>query len=429
MIFLIPFFAKAQIITTIAGVGTVSGFSGDGGPASAATMTETFGITMDAVGNMYISDYSNNRIRKIDTSGIITTFAGNGGGYSGDGGPATAAGIDGPAELVMFGTSLYVSEMHSSRVRKIDAAGIITTFAGNGSSGYSGDGGPATAAAISSPYGIGVDNVGNVYIPDQYTNHIRKVDTSGIITTFAGTGVAGYSGDGGAATLAEIQLVDDIKTDKVGNIYFCDYFNNVIRKVDTSGIITTFAGTGSSGFYGDGGPASAAHIARPGGLFIDTSGNIYISDCDNSRIRVINTSGIISTMVGTGSAGFSGDGGLAINAEIRWPNDMAMDSLGNFYFCDEVNFCVRKVTPAPISAVVPVVSQVHVGIYPNPANTTLSISSTETIRELKITDIKGKIVYSSHYHSDKIQVSIANFNAGVYFVFVNNKETSKFVKL
>jgi hypothetical protein len=197
--------ASCRIITTIAGSGTSTSTSGDGGPATSATMGRLFGLARDGVGNTYVSDFTNNRIRKIDTSGVITTFAGTGAGItSGDGGPATGAGLNGPSELALYGNNLYIAEHNSSRVRKVDiASGIITTYAGNGITGYSGDGGPATAAQISHPYGIGVDNAGNVYIPDQGTYRIRKVSAAtGVITTFVGTGVAGNSGDGGPASAA-----------------------------------------------------------------------------------------------------------------------------------------------------------------------------------------------------------------------------------
>lgn len=257
-----PCIAGAQIITTIAGSGSAAGFSGDGGPATAALMGRLFGLACDAAGNIYVSDFTNNRIRKVNTSGVISTYAGNGSGStSGDGGPATAAGLNGPSELALYGNSLFIAEHNSSRVRKVDiTTGIITTYAGTGLNGYSGDGGPATAAKISRPYGIGVDNAGNVYIPDQDTHRMRKVDTFGIITTFAGTGTSGYSGDGGPATLAKIHLADDIKCDTSGNIYFCDFLNDAVRKIDTSGIITTIAGTGIAGFSGDGGPATATPV-------------------------------------------------------------------------------------------------------------------------------------------------------------------------
>jgi uncharacterized protein YjdB len=343
---------SCRIITTIAGSGTSTSTSGDGGPATSATMGRLFGLARDGVGNTYVSDFTNNRIRKIDTSGVITTFAGTGAGItSGDGGPATGAGLNGPSELALYGNNLYIAEHNSSRVRKVDiASGIITTYAGNGITGYSGDGGPATAAQISHPYGIGVDNAGNVYIPDQGTYRIRKVSAAtGVITTFVGTGVAGNSGDGGPASAATIQLGDDIKCDTAGNIYFCDFVNNVVRKINTVGIITTIAGTGVGGFSGDGGSATAAKLLGPCAVLPDVHGNVYICDADNHRIRLINPSGVIATIAGIGSPGFSGDNGPALSAEVNRPNDMIFDATGNLYFCDIENHRVRKIALSSLS--------------------------------------------------------------------------------
>ncbi len=359
-------------ITTVAGSGTSTSTSGDGGQATSATMGRLFGLARDGAGNIYISDFTNNRIRKIEPSGVITTFAGTGAGVtSGDGGPATAAGLNGPSELALHGNNLYIAEHNSSRVRKVDiVSGIITTYAGTGSAGYSGDGGPATAAQISHPYGLGVDNSGNVYIPDEGTHRIRKVNAStGIITTFVGTGVPGNSGDGGPATAATIELGDDIKCDTLGNIFFCDFVSNVVRKVNASGIISTIAGTGVAGYSGDGGPATAAKLLGPCAVLPDVHGNIYICDADNHRVRLINPFGIISTIAGTGTAGFSGDGGPAIMAELFRPNDMIFDSLGDLYFCDIENHRVRKISNpvAPITGL----STVTVG-------STITLSSTTT---------------------------------------------------
>ncbi len=428
-----PCIAGAQIITTIAGSGSAAGFSGDGGPATAALMGRLFGLACDAAGNIYVSDFTNNRIRKVNTSGVISTYAGNGSGStSGDGGPATAAGLNGPSELALYGNSLFIAEHNSSRVRKVDiTTGIITTYAGTGLNGYSGDGGPATAAKISRPYGIGVDNAGNVYIPDQDTHRMRKVDTFGIITTFAGTGTSGYSGDGGPATLAKIHLADDIKCDTSGNIYFCDFLNDAVRKIDTSGIITTIAGTGIAGFSGDGGPATAAQLFGPSAVLPDLYGNIYICDADNHRLRMINPSGIISTVAGIGTAGFSGDGGPAVSAEVNRPNDMVFDAAGDLYICDIENHRVRKISPPPgdnsyLSSQLTLQSQTSV--YPNPVSEFLNVSCSISINSIAIANLDGQVVYSSKYNSGEVQVNVTDFPAGIYFVNINGMETKEFVK-
>jgi sugar lactone lactonase YvrE len=346
-LFLLPLAAGAQTITTIIGSSS-AGYGGDGLPATAASMNAPWGLARDAAGNFYIADYTNKRVRKVDPAGIITTFAGNGTAVSGgDGGPATAAGINGPTGIVVFGTDVYIAEVQASKVRKVDASGIITTYAGNGTTGFSGDGGPATIANISTPNGLGVDNLGNIYIPDQGTNHIRKVNTSGIISTIAGTGVAGYTGDGGPATLATMRLPNDVTVDAFGNVFFVDFLNNAIRKIDPSGIITTYAGTGVAGYSGDGGPATAAQMKGPGGVLTDAAGNLYIGVADNHAVRVVNTSGIINTIAGTGSPGFSGDGGAPAMAMLNRPNKVALDPMGNVYVGDMNNNRVRKIMCLP----------------------------------------------------------------------------------
>ena len=334
----------SQVITTICGTG-ISGFTGDGGLATAARMTQTWGLNRDAAGNIYFSDFANNRVRKIDPSGIITTIAGTGlSGATGDGGPATAAAIGSPTDIAIYGTDIYIGQNSYSRVRKINAAGIITTVAGNGISGSTGDGGPATAARVSNPNGICVDNMGNLYICDQYTLRIRKVNTSGIITTIAGTGATGYTGDGGPATAATFTLPNHATTDPAGNVYFSDYYNSAIRKIDVStGIISTFAGIGISGFSGDGGQATAAKLNNPGGLSFDASGNFYICDEHNHRVRKITPAGIISTIAGTGIAGYSGDGGSPLLARLNNMCMVVVDAAGTVYLGDMLNNRIRKI--------------------------------------------------------------------------------------
>jgi VCBS repeat-containing protein len=225
-------------------------------------------------------------------------------------------------------------------------SGIIETIAGNTLASYSGDHGPATNASLNGPHGIDVDPSGNFYITDAFNNRIRKVSPSGIITTIAGTGTPGYSGDGGPATAADLQQPFQAKLDRAGNLYFADNSHH-LRKISTAGIINTLAGTGTAGFSGDGGPASAAELNTPAGVALDPSGNIYVADCFNQRVRKINIStGVISTVAGNGSAGYSGDGGPAIDAQLYNPNYLALDATGNLYISDNQNQVIRKVTPS-----------------------------------------------------------------------------------
>ena len=342
--------AQNGIISTVAGNGT-AGYGGDGGTATAAELHYPCAVALDGTGNMYIGDEDNFRIRKINYLGIISTIAGIGSaGYSGDGGAATNASINYPSGIVLDGAgNIYFSDLVNNRVRKINTSGIITTFAGNGSSGYSGDGGNATAAEINHPDGIAIDNDGNMYIADWYNNVVRKVDTFGIITTIAGNGSPGYSGDGGPATAATFKYVSGVGTDSYGNVYVTDGNANVVRKISGSGIITTVAGNGSASYSGDGSMATAAGLSFVRGVTVDPLGDVFIADRGNYCIRKINASGIISTVAGTGgSSGFSGDGGAATAAHLNAPNALTLDAMGNVYISDgDANNRIRKIQDAP----------------------------------------------------------------------------------
>ncbi len=321
----------AQIITTVGGTGTV-GYTGDGGPAMAAEMSPA-AVAMDTAGNLYFSDQAHSCVRKINTAGIISTVAGNGSiGYSGDGGPATAAEFNGLIGIAVdLAGNIYIADGFNNRVRKVNTAGIITTVAGCGLAGYYGDTGPALSAGINFPSDVAVDASGNLYICDFGNFCIRMVNTSGIITTVAGNGMMGYSGDGGPATAAEL-TPNNVNIDAAGNIYIGDGGNNCSRMVNTSGIITTIAGGSTAGFSGDGGPATAAELNSPGTIIKDASGNLYIPDAGNNRIRKINTTGIITTFAGDGISGFSGDGGPATAAAIGGSGAAVIDAAGAIYF-------------------------------------------------------------------------------------------------
>ncbi|MGP8217270.1 MAG: T9SS type A sorting domain-containing protein [Bacteroidia bacterium] len=347
---------NAQIISTIAGNGS-QGYTGDGGQATAAELYGPTGVAIDASGNIYIADYENDRIRKVNTSGIISTFAGTGtAGSSGDGGNATAAELYEPMEVAIdIAGNVYIADYGNNRIRKVNTSGIISTIAGNGTAGSTGNGGNATAAELNSPMGVAVDVYGNIYIADYNNNIIRIVNSSGIIKTIAGTGTGGlsgnYNGDGIAATAANLDEPGAVSLDASGNIYISDFLNNRIREINTSGIINTVAGNGTANYSGDGGPATAAEINlwaafnyRGGGVVVDASNNIYIGDYDNSRLRKVNSSGIISTIAGTGTASYSGDGGPATAAELHYPTNVAVDASGNVYFADYGNNRIRKIS-------------------------------------------------------------------------------------
>ena len=266
----------------------------------------------------------------------IDTFAGRPAFV--DGGPAVEAELYNPAGVAVDGAgNLYIADSSNNGIRKVDSTGTITTIAGTGELGFSGDGGPAVEAELYYPAGVAVDSAGNVYIADTGNQRIRKVDSTGTITTIAGSGEFGFSGDGGPAVEAEFRSPRGVAVDSAGNVYIADAGNRLIRKVDSTGTITTIAGTGEFGFSGDGGPAAAARLAFPYGVAVDSAGNVYIADTGNQRIRKVDSTGTITTIAGSGEFGFSGDGGPAVEAEFRNPRGVAVDSAGNVYIADSGN--------------------------------------------------------------------------------------------
>ncbi|CAB5154507.1 odd Oz/ten-m homolog 4 [Olavius algarvensis associated proteobacterium Delta 3] len=339
---------SAIVIDTVAGSGDRN-YSGDGGPALEAGFYPAT-VTFDAAGNMYIAEYYDHRIRKVDRDGIIATFAGTGSaGFSGDGGPAATAQLNYPWKVAADNDgNVYIVDLFNHRIRRVDRNGIITTFAGTGTAGFSGDGGLATAARLNYPWGIALDGQGNLYFADQQNHRIRKIDRNGIITTVAGNGSPGYSGDGGPARQARMQWPNGISLDSKGNIFFIDYFHNVIRKVDTTGIITTVAGNGEWDYYGDGGPATAAALMGPSDLEVDGFGNMFIADSDNYAIRRVDPKGIITTYAGTGTYGFGGDGGSPEDAILNWPLGVTVDATGNVVIVDTDNALIRRVSRRPL---------------------------------------------------------------------------------
>ncbi len=333
-----------NLITTVAGNG-VQGYSGDGGAATNASLSYPSGVAVDASGNLFIADYYNNRIRKVDDTGLITTVAGNGtAAYSGDGGAATNASLSYPSDLALDADgNLFIADSQNSLIRKVDTNGIITTVAGNGTAAYSGDGGAATNASLSYPSGVAVDADGNLFIADRDNHCIRQVDTNGLITTVAGNGAQGYSGDGGAATNASLSYPSAVALDASGNLLIADTGNQRIRQVDTNGLITTVAGNGTQGYSGDGGAATNASLNQPNSVLGDAFGNRFIADAANGRIREVDAAGFITTVAGNGTSGYSGDGGAATNASLYYPTDVAADASGNLFIADLENYRIRRV--------------------------------------------------------------------------------------
>ncbi|MBX6390681.1 MAG: protein kinase [Frankia sp.] len=365
-------------ITTVIGSGS-DGFSGDGGPATLAELDGPMGIAIDTERDyVYLADSQNHRIRRVDRDGVITTVAGTGeAGETGDGGPATSATLNQPqAVAVADDGTLYIADTYNHRVRRVGTDGVITTIAGLGSdqfgfSGevgedgltYSGDGVPAAQARLNYPNDLLVDGAGNLYISDGENNRVRRIGTDGIITTVAGTGVHGYGGDGGPATEAHLSYPSGLALGPDGSLYINDQDNRRIRRVSPDGIITTVAGTGVTGFSGDGGPATEAQLDTIGAdLAVDDTGALYISDGGNSRIRRVGPDGTITTIAGTGESAYSGNGGPAVEAEMVLPRGIALDDQGILYIVDTVDGRVRAVRvadppcaapPCPTAATVP----------------------------------------------------------------------------
>jgi sugar lactone lactonase YvrE len=339
--------ASSGIITTVAGTGS-AGYSGDGGSATSAQLGDPYGVAVDGSGDLYIADWLNNRIREVSFAGIITTVAGNGNlTYAGDGGPAKSAQFNPYAVAVDGSGNLYIADGSNNRIRKVAASNsIITTAAGSGSYSYSGDGGPGGSALLGRPSGLAMDGVGNVYIADTYNNVVRKISPAGVITTVAGDGVSGYSGDGASATSAQLNRPYGVALDRSGNLYIADTNNHRIRKVSSIGNISTVAGSGVAGYSGDSGSALSARLDYPYGVAVDPSGNVYIADTDNHRIRMVSPAGNITTVAGNGTGGYSGDGGPATSVELDYPKGVAVDGSGSLYIADTSNNRIRKVSPA-----------------------------------------------------------------------------------
>jgi len=330
-------------ITTIAGSVTATSL-GDGGPATRARLSHPEQLAVDKNGNVYVADTRHARVRKITPEGTITTIAGSGKlGPLGDGGPARAAGLY-PSGVAVDGKgNVYVTDNAHERVRRITPDGTITTVAGTGRVGADkGDGGPATSATLWNPHAVAIDGQGNLFIAGTSNQRVRKVSPDGTITTIAGTGRQGFSGDGGPARSARLHDPYGVAVDRHGSVYIADSGNHRVRKVSPGGRITTIAGTGSPGYSGDGGPATAARLHHPRGVAVDARGNLYIADSENFRIRMV-SDGTITTIAGTGRSASSGDGGPPRSAQLEHPTGVAVDGKGFLYIADAR--CLRMVSP------------------------------------------------------------------------------------
>ena len=420
-------FCNGQIITTTAGDGSAT-YSGDGVTALLTGMKPN-GLVFDPMGNIFFVDAGNCRIRKIDTHNIVTTVAGNGDcTYWGDGGPATDAKLYAPVSIAIDASgNLYISTAGDHRVRKISTTGIITTIAGTGAFGYNGDNIPATSAQLFYPYVSVIDNAGNVLLSDGDNHRIRSISPAGIISTIAGGSSAGHSGDGGPATNALLRAPEWMAYSSSGDLYISDNTDRCIRKINAAGIITTFAGTpGVVGNTGDNGPATSATFSLPNGLALDDTGNLYIADYGASVIRKVSTSGIITTIGGTGTSGFSGDGGLAILAKMT-PNDVAINN-GNIYIADLENNRLRKITYSSLGVPPTTRTGTDIKVSPNPTNDLLQIDNITTAANYQVSTILGTSVQHGVLKTGSNTISIRALPTGMYLLEFIDDEGNKTVK-
>jgi len=334
---------SGKVIKTYAGTGS-PGSTGDNASALKATLNTPMGLYVDKLGYVYIADAGNNEVRFVNLSGVIQPAAGEySPGYTSDGVAPTSSKLYTPTAVTLDPSgNMYIADSFNSRVREV--TGTISTYAGNGTPTFAGDTGLATAASVAFPSGVCFDAHGNCYIADSSNHRVRVVSASSLkITTYAGDGNSGSTGNNGPATSATLIDPYAVVMDSSGNLYISDSTANVVRKVNSSGTITTYAGTGTANYSGDNGPANQAALDGPAGLALDSSGNLYIADSYNNRIRMVNAGGIITTVAGNGTPGFSPDGTAATSASLLVPMGVAVDSSGTIYIADTGNSVVRTV--------------------------------------------------------------------------------------
>jgi hypothetical protein len=422
---------SAQVITTFAGDGMV-GYNGENIPATSSMMQYPSGIAFDNVGNVYFAERYNNRVRKVSPAGIISTVAGTGvAGFNGDNIAATLAQVSAPTGVTTDTLgNLYIADLTNNRVRKVNVkTGIITTVAGNGVSASAGDGGPATNAELASPINVYFNNFsGNLFVVGE-SDKIRKVNSAGIISTVAGTGLYGYSGDGSLATNAQIGA-SAVTTDGQDNLYIADESAR-IRRVDAkTNIITTFAGTGTAMYNGDAISCLKANIGAFD-LRFDNFGNLFIADYPNNSIRKIDVNGIVTTIAGTGVAGYSGDNGPAIAAELFGPEGVGLDSCGNIYIADCQNLRIRKIT-YPKCGYLGVENEDlpngKISIYPNPTYDILNINNLKTPCTYHLQNIVGTTIQQGTLKAGNNSISIQSIPNGMYMLELMDEEGRREVR-
>ncbi len=407
-------FATAQTVSTLAGSGVLGSTDGTG---TLASFNNPGGITVDASGNVYVADQTNNKIRMITSAGVVTTFAGSGTAASIDG-TGIAASFNFPTGIVIDATgNLFVAEFYGHKVRMITPGGVVTTFVGSGTAGNVD--GTGTAASFNNPTDITIDASGNFYVSD-YSNHtIRKITAAGVVTTLAGSGVAGNA-DGTGAAASFFQPLG-LCCDLGGNIYVADYSNNIIRKITPAGVVTTIAGSG--GYGGADGQGTAATFAYPYDLAVDASGNLFVTQ-SAGMIRKISASNMVTTYAGSFAATGIINGPIA-SAMFYWPQGIAIDATGNLFITEQGNHDIRKITS--ISGIHSENDSLIFSFFPNPTTSALTIQTEEVIEIITIYNLMGAAVQTE----TKNTFSVAELPAGVYMFQLqtaNGDSTSRFIK-
>jgi len=408
MVLLFPLLSwgQAYYVVTLAGSGDSAYRDGLGSEAAFASPAS---VAVDRQGNVYVADYKNNRIRKINPDGLVSTLAGSGDSAFADG-VGTAASFARPCGVAVDTNGyVYVADFANHRIRKISPTGVVTTFAGSGRRNY--NNGTGTAASFNCPSGVAVDASGNVFVADSRNNQIRKITASGIVSTYAGSGVSGNSNGVGTDVLFAIPT--DVAVDNSGNVYVADLYNNCIRKINPSRVVTTLAGT-SFGFSN--GINTQASFSYPVSISADRYGNVYVADLLNNAIRKVNPGGLVSTIAGTRRAAFA-DGADSI-ASFNYPYGIDVDNEGNIYVADFANQRIRKVIPAP-NSVASEFSNADVSLYPNPTTGIVSLTTTSSAQKVTLINTMGQVVYTSPAQ-EKMELNLSHLAKGIYLVQVQS---------
>jgi sugar lactone lactonase YvrE len=414
--FTITVASNAQVINTFEGGGTSYA---NGIQATLSAVGPFRALATDAIGNIYFTTVG--KIYKVSTAGILTQIAG-GGTLTAEGSPALGSSIQASHGLAIdVAGNIYFSEQSNHKIKKISTSGNITTYVGTGAMGFAGDGGLATAAKLNNPIGISIDASGNLYITDTNNHRIRKVTSAGIIRSIAGNGVGGFSGDGGSATLAKINMPEGVTTDALGNVYLCDA-NYTVRKINTAGIINTLAGNTLVGFSGDGGPATSAQIS-PKAIAIDSYFNLYIADFLYHVIRKVNSAGIISTIAGQdGLSGFSGDGGNPLLALLNNPYGLLVTTDCNLYITDLSNQRIRVINGSSCYVGLDELSNdaPSIKVFPNPSSGQFNFNGLLGDNTIQVTDIMGRVLLTEKTNVASHGINLAAAQ-GIYFYKITDK--------